>query len=183
MYWLYEKKQLSNGAHVYENRKRQPLAGNRSGLFFRAYKKFSNSRDEELWYASKQQLLSLRDCTPRTHALVIDTAPGRKGICLHEIHGLAGITAATWTPIMIWLEHLFQDDPPPPGKSLDAWKSRFSDEQCSRDPIREFAYLLGGYSEGCWGWSNRPGPVMLWPGHYNAFLEKDQWVEAHWSEA
>ena len=112
MYWLYEKKQLSNGTH-YENRVHQPLAGNKNGLFFHAYKKFSNARNEELWYASKQQLLSLLDCAPQTHALVIDTAPDRKGVCLHEIHAVAGITAATWTPIMIWLEHLFQDDPPP----------------------------------------------------------------------
>lgn len=53
MYWLYEKKQLGNGTHVYENRVSQPLAGDKNGLFFHAYKKLSNARDEELWHASK----------------------------------------------------------------------------------------------------------------------------------
>jgi hypothetical protein len=118
MYWLYEKKQLSNGTHVYENRVNQPLAGNKNGVFFRAYKKVSNARNEGLWYASKRDLLSVVDCAPETHALVIDTAPNRSEACFHEIHGVAGITANEWTPIMIWLEYLFQDRPPPAGKSL-----------------------------------------------------------------
>jgi hypothetical protein len=183
MYWLYEKKQLSNGLHVYENPVNQPLAGNKTGLFFHAYKKLSNARDTELWYAPKRELLSILDCAPETHALVIDTAPDRAGVCLHEIHAVAAMTAATWTPIMIWLEHLFQDDPPPRGKSLAAWKACFEDKGCPRYHIREFAYLKGGYETGDWGWGgSRTGQVMLWPSFWDAFMEKDRWLEAHWSD-
>ena len=40
LYWLYEK-QLTNGEHVYENPVAQCLAGNKNGLFYRAYKKLS----------------------------------------------------------------------------------------------------------------------------------------------
>jgi hypothetical protein len=98
MYWLYEKTQLRNGAYVYEHPVNQPLAGNKNGLFFHAYKKLSDTRNEELWYASKRDLLSILDCRPETHALVIDTAPQRTGTCLHEVHAVAGITAAGWTP-------------------------------------------------------------------------------------
>jgi hypothetical protein len=183
MYWLYEKNQLSNGTHVYENPVYQPLAGNRNGLFFRAYKQISNARDE-LWHASGRELLSVLDCVPVTRALVIDTAPRREGGCLHEVHAVAGITAATWTPIMIWLEHLFQDRVPPRGKSLASWKARFTDDECSRDHIREFAYLQGGYESGDWRWGggSRTGPVMLWPSFWDAFLEEDRRLEAHWSE-
>ena len=76
MYWLYEKQQLGNGTHhVYENPMPQPLAGNKNGLFYRVYKKLFNSQDEQLWFASKRDLLSVLDCSPETHALVIDTAP------------------------------------------------------------------------------------------------------------
>lgn len=183
MYWLYEKKQLSNGTHVYENPVNQRLAGNKNGLFFHAYKQLSDARDEALWYASKRELLSILDCAPETHALVIDTAPGRPGVCLHEIHAVAGITAATWTPIMIWLEQLFQDKPPPRGKSVAAWKACFEDERCPRHHIREFTYLKGGYETGDWGWGgSRTGQVMLWPGHWDAFVAKDRWLEAHWSD-
>ena len=137
MYWLYEKRSLHDGTYVYENPVSQPLAGNKHGLIFRAFRQLSDSDNEELWYASKHRLLALLDCDPDTHALVIDTAPNRKELCLHEIHGVAGITAATWTPIMIWLEHLFQDKPLPEGTSLAEWKARFKDEGCSRAHIRE----------------------------------------------
>lgn len=182
MYWLYEKTQLSNSTNVYKNAVYQPLAGNKNGLFFRAYKKLSNARNEQLWFASKSELLSVLDCAPGTHALVIDTAPDRPGVCLHEIHAVAGITAESWTPMMIWLEHLFQDDDPPLGKSLVAWKACFTDDGCPRHHVREFAYLNGDYASGNWNWGgSRTGQVMLWPGYWDAFVARDRWLEANWS--
>ena len=84
---------------------------------------------------------------------------------------------------MIWLEHLYQDFPLPPGKSLTEWKTCFTDEECSRRHIREFAYLKGGFEKGNWGWGgSRTGQVMLWPGHWKALMERDRWLEAHWSD-
>lgn len=90
MYWPYEKKQLSNGTHVYEHPVNLPFAGNTDGLFFHAYKKLSDARRAVV--CPKQELLSILECVPETHALVIDTAPGRVGVCLHEIHAVAGFT-------------------------------------------------------------------------------------------
>jgi hypothetical protein len=181
MYLLYEKQQLSNGTHVYEHPVDQPLAGNRRGLFFRTYKSLG-ARDG-LCFASERDLLATIGRAAETHALVIDTAPLRTGVCLHEIHAVAGFTSATFTPVMIWLEHLYQDVSPPSGTTLAAWKACFTDKECSRRHAREFAYLRGGYEKGDWQWGgSRTGQAMLWPGHWDAFLEKDRWLEAHWSD-
>ena len=154
----------AGSAHRYSDRRPVKLAG--GGLIFQAWR--ARSSPVGRWSASARDLLEAADLSPE-RAIVIDSAPGRPTVSLFEVKHVLGFQydgwSDGWSPICLCHEELFVDRDVVGDK--DQFKLEFSDETCSRRPVRSFLYLR----EGIWGGSSRFSSALLWEDAWSFFRD------------
>src|SRR6202034_4527642 len=116
-------------------------------LIHQSCRSFLTSQDSP-WLVRSSDMLAVAGYAPDTHALVVDTDPTSSAVNLYEVKSVSGYSYATSTPIMLTLEVLFADFlTDGPTRTL---KRKFVDDACTRDRVREFLHLDGGYAVGSW---------------------------------
>src|SRR5580658_2857905 len=95
---VYRADKRTDGVVRYSRVGNVVLAGNRNGLIYLACKGFLGTQDVG-WTISAKDLLTAGNYDSESHALVIDIAPARSEVNLHELKSVSGYSYTNWTPL------------------------------------------------------------------------------------
>ena len=182
-FYLYEKTPINGGFSEYIQERKISLAGTNNVIYrsLTATNQLQQNQGQNAgigWHLNETNLLSTateqEPVLANEYAIVIDLKPNvANNVSLYEIKDIWGFSYSDYTPVALRLETLFVDLNHP---NPDAFKERFTDDNCLRDQVHEFLYLQGGYGFGTWNWG-RVGMVngaLLWPDALEFFFTEIQ---------
>jgi hypothetical protein len=175
MYYLYHKIPEESGQR-YVVKGEISLFGCNVGFIPRMLRSILTPTDSEPDYGWQ---VNVRDAMTNMeypdHALVIDLMPNLKSptLSLYEVVDVWGYSDHGWTPVMLHLSALFDEQDPGKHDRNDFFRGPKDVE----DPVFSMTYLKGsvldGKLQGTW---NPPGPsstnsVLLWPKVFDYFAD------------
>jgi hypothetical protein len=143
--------------------------GGGGGLIYQSCRGFLTNQDSP-WRVRSSDMLAIAGYAPGTHALVVDPDPTSSTVSLYEVKTVAGYSYAISTPLMLTLEVLFADFST--DGATRTLKRNFVDDACTRDRVREFLHLDGGYAVGSWTRSRSSRTTA-------ALIFDDAWAHFH----
>jgi hypothetical protein len=167
-YWTYETVPQSDRNKLYHRPTMVKLAGG-GGLIYQSCRGFLNNQNSP-WRVHSSDMLAVAGYAADTHALVVDTDPTSGTVNLYEVKSVAGYSYALSTPLMLTLEVLFADFST--DGATRSLKRKFMDNACTRDRVREFLHLDGGYTVGSWTRSRNSRTTAV-------LLLDDAWAHFH----
>lgn len=143
MYGLYQKEQTGERSR-YLFVEETSLFGCNVGWIPRLLRPLIPANPDLPWTWRIEVTKALAQAGKPSHTLIINLKPSDTNLSLYELINVWGYTEPTWTPIMMHLRGLFEDESP---TGIDT-KDFLRIESDITDPIFSMSYLIGSISNG-----------------------------------
>lgn len=175
MYGLYEKKQV-DAQSQYLFVEETSLYGCNVGWIPRLLRPLIQTSRGLPWKWRIEVPTALAQAGKPNHTLIINLKPSDKNLSLYELVNVWGYSEPEWTPIMMHLRGLFEDDDPIGVNPKDFLRNQSQ----ITDPIFSMSYLRGSISNGALqGTWTPPGKsstnsVILGTSTFSYFIQEAQ---------